>query len=58
MSTGASGKSFKRRIISKQYFNDNWFYLAQIWERNCFKRWITIGVGSTRLRAEKFFDDL
>lgn len=28
-------------------------YLAQVFERNCFKRWMTIGVGSSQERAQR-----
>ncbi len=45
------------RIVEKTYFNENVFFIAQLWESNCFKRWVTIGIASSRERAEKLGKD-
>lgn len=34
----------KRRVLRRTYLNDNPIFLCQIYERNCFKAWVTVKV--------------
>jgi hypothetical protein len=44
----------KRRIVPRCYFNRNILYLLQIYERNCFKQWVTVNCTTNRDAAEKW----
>lgn len=44
----------KRRVVVRQYFNSNALYLLQIYERNCFKAWVTVGITSNAEYAEQW----
>jgi hypothetical protein len=38
----------RRRVIEKNYLNNNPIFLLQIYERNCFRAWLTVKVTTKR----------
>jgi hypothetical protein len=44
----------KRRVIGKTYFNRNVLYLLQVFERNCFKCWVTVANTTDKNFAERW----
>jgi hypothetical protein len=44
----------KRRVVARSYFNANILYHLQIFERNCFKQWITVNSTTDEAAAEKW----
>ena len=44
----------KRRVVSRSYLNENVLHHMQVFERNCFKAWITVNTTTNQAAAEKW----